>query len=275
MDLLKNMKKSIVFFDVDGTIWDYKQKIPDSTTEAVRRLREYGHYAFLCTGRTKATIRTKELLEIGWDGIVAGCGTYIEFMQEVLLNRHLSWESIQSLMPVMKEKGIGAFLEGDKKLYIDWDYYTGSDYAEGFRRELEEDCLPIEEADAASTINKISVEYLDLPHDEVVRVFGSEYDVIIHDFKNPDGSPLNVAEVVPKNFSKATGMKWICDYLEIDRENTYAFGDSANDIEMLRYAGYGVAMGNASEVTKQSADYVTTDMYEDGIWNGLKHVGLI
>ena len=275
MGVLEKMKKSIVFFDIDGTIWDYKQKIPDSTTEAVRMLREQGHYAFLCTGRTKATIRTRELLEIGWDGIVAGCGTYIEFQGEVLLNLHLSWESVKSLLPAMKAKGIGAFLEGDKKLYIDWDYYTGSDYAEGFQRELKEDCLAIEEADESSTINKISVEYLELPHEEVVSVFGEEYEVIIHDFKNPDGSPLNVAEILPKDFSKATGMKWVCDYLGIDRKDTYAFGDSANDIEMLKYAGFGVAMGNASEVTKQSADYVTTDMYEDGIWNGLKYAGLI
>lgn len=269
------MEKSIVFFDVDGTIWDYKQEIPESTVKAIRMLREQGHYAFLCTGRTKATIRRKELLEIGWDGIVAGCGTYIEFMKQVLLNCHLSWESVERLVPVMQEKGIGAFLEGDEKLYIDWAYYTGSEYAEGFRKELGSDCLPIEKADVTSTINKISVEYLDLPHEEVIRVFGGDYHVIIHDFKNPDGSPLNVAEIVPKDFSKATGMKWICDYLGIDREHTYAFGDSANDIEMLRFAGCGVAMGNASEITKASADYVTMDMYDDGIWHGLTHMGLI
>ena len=73
------MNKSIVFFDIDGTIWDYKQKIPDSTIKGIRTLRKNGHYAFLCTGRTKSTIRTKELMDIGWDGIVAGCGTYIEY----------------------------------------------------------------------------------------------------------------------------------------------------------------------------------------------------
>lgn len=269
------MNQSIVFFDIDGTIWDYKQHIPSSTVSGIRKLRENGHFAFLCTGRTKSTIRTKELLEIGWDGIIAGCGTYIEFKEEILFNRHLSWESVKKLVPAMKAKGIGAFLEGDEKLYIDWDYYTGSSYAEGFRAEMGADCLSIMDADHLSKINKISVEYLDLSHDEVISVFGNEYDVIIHDFKNPDGSPLNVAEILPKNYSKATGIHWICDYLGIEKQNTYAFGDSANDIEMLKYVTHGIAMGNASDITKQSADYVTTSMYEDGIWNGLKHMKLI
>ena len=270
-----NTEKSIVFFDIDGTIWDYKQKIPASTIDGIRKLRENGHYAFLCTGRTKSTIRAKELLDIGFDGIVAGCGTYIEFQNEILLNEHLAWSEIEKLIPAMKEKGIGAFLEGDKKLYIDWDYYTGSPYAESFREELGPDCISIMDANEAATINKISVEYLTLPHDEVIAVFGDKYDVIIHDFKNPDGTPLNVAEIMPKGYSKATGIAWICDHLGIDKKNTYAFGDSANDIEMLKYAAHGIAMGNASDITKENADYVTTDMMQDGIWNGLKKMKLI
>ena len=269
------MNKSIVFFDIDGTIWDYKQKIPDSTAEGIRKLRKNGHFAFLCTGRTKSTIRAKELLDVGFDGIIAGCGTYIEYDRHILFNRHLAWEEIDKLIPAMKSKGIGAFLEGDEKLYIDWDYYTGSPYAESFRAELGKDCLPIEKADQNATINKMSIEYLDLPDHEVVSVFGNSYDVIIHDFKNPDGSPLNVAEILPKGFSKATGIKWVCEKLSVPETETFAFGDSANDIEMLKFVEHGIAMGNASNITKESADYVTTSMNENGIWNGLKHFKLI
>lgn len=270
------MNKSIVFFDIDGTIWDYKNEIPASTVKGIQALHQNGHYAFLCTGRTKATIRARELLDIGFDGIIAGCGTYIEYHGEVLLNLLLPWSQIQDLVPAMKQKGIGAFLEGCDKLYIDWDYYEGSDYAESFRKELKEDCLPIEAVTKSSRINKISIEYLsNLPEQEVLDVFGKEYHVIIHDFTNPDGTPLNVAEIIPMGYSKATGIKWICNHLNIALENTYAFGDSANDIQMLEYVHCGVAMGNASETTKRIADYVTTDMYDDGIWNGLKHLGLI
>ena len=54
-----------------------------------------------------------------------------------------------------------------------------------------------------------------------------------------------------------------------------AFGDGGNDIEMLRYAGTGVAMGNADDAVKAAADYVTTSVDDDGIMNALKHFGLI
>lgn len=63
--------------------------------------------------------------------------------------------------------------------------------------------------------------------------------------------------------------------LDTDIEDTIAFGDSANDIGMLRAAGFGVAMGNSSEDVKLEADYVTTPVMEDGIWKACKHLELI
>lgn len=72
-------------------------------------------------------------------------------------------------------------------------------------------------------------------------------------------------EVAIKNFSKAQGLKIICDQLHIPREAVMAFGDSANDAQMLQYAGLGVAMGNASPELKAVADLITRSNNEDGI----------
>ena len=52
-------------------------------------------------------------------------------------------------------------------------------------------------------------------------------------------------------------------------------GDSINDVDMLQFAGCGIAMGNATEPAKEIADYVTTDIFEDGIWNAMAHMGLL
>lgn len=60
-----------VFFDIDGTLWDEHMQIPDSTRTAIRALRETGNYAFLCSGRSRANIRSEKLLELGFDGIIA------------------------------------------------------------------------------------------------------------------------------------------------------------------------------------------------------------
>ena len=72
------MKKA-VFFDIDGTLWNEHMQVPESTTKAIRELRNAGNYAFLCSGRSRSNIRSEKILGIGFDGIVAACGTHIEY----------------------------------------------------------------------------------------------------------------------------------------------------------------------------------------------------
>ena len=65
------------------------------------------------------------------------------------------------------------------------------------------------------------------------------------------------------------------DRLGFDLKDVYAFGDGLNDLEMLKAVGTGVAMGNGVPEAKEIADYITTDVSENGIWNGLKNLKLI
>ena len=84
-----------------------------------------------------------------------------------------------------------------------------------------------------------------------------------------------IIEAVPKGTSKATGIAWLCEHLNIAKEDTYALGDSINDLEMLGFVGHSIAMGNASQMAKDAAEYVTTHIHEDGVFNALKHYNLI
>ena len=86
--------------------------------------------------------------------------------------------------------------------------------------------------------------------------------MIVHE---PDG----ILEIGQAGHSKASGIERLCASLGIAKEDTYAFGDSANDVAQ------GIAMGNGTDVAKNAAEFVTTDIHKDGIWNGLKHYGLI
>lgn len=95
----------------------------------------------------------------------------------------------------------------------------------------------------------------------------SYYDYMIHD--------IPVTEFVPKGFHKGTGIARVCEILDMDIGDTFAFGDSANDIGLIRAAGIGVAMGNGSEDVKLEADYVTTSVTKDGIWNACRYFDLI
>jgi hydroxymethylpyrimidine pyrophosphatase-like HAD family hydrolase len=74
---------------------------------------------------------------------------------------------------------------------------------------------------------------------------------------------------------KASGMCLIADHLNCANEDIIAFGDGPNDIDMLEYAGIGIAMGNAGDVTKAAADMITDRIDEDGIYRALKKLELI
>lgn len=101
----------------------------------------------------------------------------------------------------------------------------------------------------------------------MIELLKDDYDFMVHG---------DVAmEVVPKGYSKASGIAFVCEKLGIDVKDTYAFGDSANDVDMLEFAGVGVAMGDGTDVAKEHADYVTRGLHEDGIYHALKHFALI
>ena len=94
------MSRKAVFFDIDGTLWDEHFVIPESTKEAIRKLRENGHLAFLCSGRTRAFIQDERLLALGFDGIVAGCGTWIEMDGKTLFYKKLEQELIEDTIHI-------------------------------------------------------------------------------------------------------------------------------------------------------------------------------
>ena len=76
-------------------------------------------------------------------------------------------------------------------------------------------------------------------------------------------------EVIPATINKGVGLRMACEAIGIDTSSVIAFGDSENDIEMLRVAGMGVAMGNAGEEVKKAADITTESNNENGIATAL------
>ena len=75
--------------------------------------------------------------------------------------------------------------------------------------------------------------------------------------------------------NKGGALKWLCTQLGADESDAYGFGDSLNDLSMMQACRTGIAMGNSERELKELADYVTTDLHEDGIWNAMKHFGII
>lgn len=261
------MKKA-VFFDIDGTLWDIKMQIPESTVTAIRTLRENGNYAFLCSGRSRANIQSKNLLDIGFDGIVAACGTSIEYRGKHIFEQLLSQEQIVHILETLKNYHIPAVLEGPEYIYVDPEEFLDDPYVIHLRKELKGQVAEIGTDLSKIVINKLSAEVNGADLELFMRDLGAEYNVIVHD----EGA---IIEISPCGYSKATGIEKVCEMLHISHEDTYAFGDSSNDLEMLSYVAHGIAMGNGTADAKQAAEYITSDIHADGIANGLRHYGLI
>ncbi len=260
------MKKA-VFFDIDGTLWDFHQKIPKSTIEAIKTLRANGNYAFLCSGRTKAFIHDGDLLGIGFDGIVAGCGTYVEMDGKVVENHVIDKDLLEETVSILKGYHMPLVLEGVHHLFVDEEDFYGDPFLKIMQDDMGENLRRITGDDTEWIVNKLSVNAVPEYTKDVIKRLGNDYEFLLH------GNEF--FEMVPLNYTKARGMETVCERLGIKTEDSFAFGDATNDIHMLKAAGTGIAMGNGTDGAKKAADYVTSDIWDDGIKNGLRHFGLI
>lgn len=263
------MKKAL-FFDIDGTIWDEKQRIPDSTREAFRRLKEQGHYLFISSGRTKVFIPEEQLMPLGFDGILAGCGTYGEFQGEVKFYHKIEQQEAKRINEFLQKLGAAYILEGRYYLYLDAERFPADSlFPQQMKADMGDSLIRVTGNEDRLEISKFCVNYLNekIHQQELVQELEKGYTVI-----HRGGDFM---EIVPKGFNKATGIQEICKILNIAHEDTYAFGDSTNDLDMLEFAAHSVAMGDGMQQAKEAAEYVTTGLWQDGIYCACQHYGLI
>ncbi len=258
---------ALVFFDIDGTLLNEKNQVPASAVAAIRQLRQNGHLAFLNTGRSKAGIHPY-ILNVQFDGIIAACGTYIEFKGQSLLCQTIDPRILDSLLPLVEANHIDALFEGPEHVYFEQLDQQGN--LRHYVRIFSE--LPgVIQLWGQYPVVANKMCYLLRPDSHIEPVLDflqQHFNVINH---HPD--PL--FEVLQTGYSKATGMQFILEHLGLPQERTFAFGDSLNDIEMLKFAQYGIAMGGSRNRVLLASDHVTSSASEDGIAEALRHFGLI
>ncbi len=263
--------KKIVFFDVDGTIvTDVSvgegKIIPESCKNAIRRAREKGNLCFINSGRPYSNIE-KYILEIGFDGIVSGCGTNIHIGDEDIFHITVEKDIAKKCYDLCEKYNITAFFEGrDKTYYIENGYNVP--WLDEFADEIQKQgSIVIKEIDDSFTFDKFCAF-----HDakNVVTEFIEEmkkyFSVIIRDD--------TFVELVPKECSKGNAIKKVCEYYNLPIEQTYAIGDSLNDLEMFNATANSIGMGNGKAV-HEYVSFVTKDILDDGIEFALKHFSII
>ena len=264
------MDKKIIFFDIDGTILDEEtNKIPESTLKAIEMLKANGHLAIINTGRTKAIL--PELIKnSGFNGFIYGCGTHIECNGQVLLDNKLGHALSKEIALDFKEFNLDGIGEGREFIYLDETSNIKNAEALRLTIELPKEGFPFK---SLSKLDELSFDkfVIFLNEDSNFEGFYNKHNDKFDFIKRSD----DFYEVVPKGFSKATGIEYLINHLNIPHENTFAIGDSTNDLSMLEYAHNSIAMGNSHKDLLPLVSYVTTHIKEDGIYNALKHYNLI
>ena len=250
------------FFDVDGTLLSFKtHDVPASTRRALDALRAAGIKVFVATGRVFRML--PESVNHGFDGYVTLNGQVCFDDQGEFRHQSIDRAGVERVVEQV-EAGLyealfmtedDSFISGHSPRVLHNERHCGLVYQERDPRSA----LDLEIMQMCAFVGE---------PDERVVTEGNPYVVTARwcdDF----------CDVIPAGGGKPEGVRAMCERFGFTLDEAVAFGDGGNDISMLQAVGTGVAMGNAGDDVKAAADYVTTDVDDDGIWNACKHLGLI
>lgn len=274
----------IVFLDVDGTICDYENRIPESAKLAIRAARAKGNRVYMCTGRSKAE-NPPELTAIGFDGMIGGNGSYVEDGGVVVMHQLITKEQCRHIVDWLHGRGLEFYLESNSGLFA----------SEHFR----EAARPVlrlyagrKGVEGADTLGTDDVMHGMVYGGELVRDDVNKVSFILSSYQDhldsieefPDlkagtwggaGETALFGDLGVKGITKAHAVKVLLEHLGACREDTIAFGDAKVDIPMFQACATSVCMGSGGDEAKAAAGYVTDAVDEDGLLHAFEHLGLV
>lgn len=266
-----------LFFDIDGTLYDPNAALPPSAKQALELTRAAGNQVIICTGRSLFQIPAE--LRGLCDGLVASTGAYVEAGGKILYEHFMPREETEHILDYFRGKG--GYIQFQTETGLIMTQYAWDRSLERFTRlkrppevihMLLSSAKITEDRNAYRNVKKAVFFDTNLPFEAVEQEFMGKMDAVpMSFFPATAGS----GELTCLGINKSFGMARYLEAMQIPRERVYAFGDGFNDMDMLDFAGVGVAMGNAVPQLKEMADFVTKSVTEDGIYHALAHFGLL
>ena len=257
----------IMFFDIDGTLMEDSSShyVPESTVKALKLAHEAGNLLYVNTGRPVINV-DDDVRILGFDGYICGCGSYIECNGEELFYHTNPKQVCQQMVQLVRDCDAAPLYERRDAFYFDPEC-----------RELEfvkviRDTFRMQEKNVWRSVNDA-----DFSFDKFVIAYDDKTDLerfktgIAENFVYIDRGK-GFGEMAQKNCSKKTGMDFVLNYYGLQKSDAYAIGDSLNDLPMFEGAGISIAMGNGEKLIPY-ADYVTADLWHDGIYQAMEYFG--
>ena len=276
------MNQKLIFLDIDGTLCVPGSNVPPtSALEAIREARAAGHLVFLCTGRNLGML--SPLLQYGFDGVVGSSGGYVTCGDTVIYDCPMTPEQQETAMEVLNRNGVFRTVECRDRSYTDEGFKEflkekarrdSNSEVLRWREQIEKDLgiRPMSEYKGDPIYKMVLMCENRSQLDEPVAVLSEDFAIVIQD----DTSKGYVnGEMVLRCFDKGQAVRRVCDHFGLPLSDTFGYGDSMNDLEMIEVVGHSVVMANGSETLKAMADEVCPAVDADGLYASFRHNGLI
>ena len=253
----------VVFLDVDGTLLSQTTRcVPPSARRAVQRLRERGVRVVLATGRHPIELDGADFSDMAFDGYATANGQMcLDGSRKLFAGNPIRSEAARALVEMFVRREVLLWLFGEDTSYINVH---------------NEELLAMA---AATSIYVPKVRGYDgMTVYQAVALVREHADAMLA--ARLPGCKLqrwavDGVDIIAVDGGKVEGLKTFLDRFGCTREECVAFGDQGNDLDMLRFAGVGVAMGNGSDAVKAAADLVAPTVDEDGVARVLGELGLL
>lgn len=265
-----NSDKKLVVLDIDGTLVNSKKEITPLTLEYLLKIQEEGHIVALASGRPypglAQFVEKLKLKEYGGyalsfnGGKVVSCSDMKTVFEKPIPNRYA-----KIIYDYAIEKGIGMVT------YKDDTVITGTRIDEYMEYEARLNFMKLEKVDDfLSYVDFDMTKCLLSAESKLAEKCEKELAKLLAPDLNVFRSEPYFIEVTRKGVDKAESIEKLLEVVGMKREQTICCGDGFNDLTMVKYGGIGVAMGNAQQIVKDAADYITGSCDEDGLVEVIK-----
>lgn len=257
-------EKHLIALDLDGTLLTNKKVISQKTKRVLEKAREQGHMVMIATGRP---FRSSEMYyhELNLDTpIVNFNGAFVHHpkdnsfgMYHSPLDIKVAKEIVESCLSFDFHNIIAEIMDD---IYFHYhDEKLIDIFALGKPNVTTGDLRESLNGSPTSLLIHTNEDEINNIRNHLAEVHAEVID------QRSWAAPFHVIEIIRTGLNKASGLKRASEFLRIPQERIIAFGDEDNDLEMIEYAGYGIAMGNAIDSLKNIAHDVTLTNEEDGI----------
>lgn len=255
------MYDAIVFFDLDGTLFDDQKNVLPSSIDAIKQMSKNNILSVISTGRNVFEVQYV-LDETGLDTIVSANGSYVQYQGKKLHQEVIPEEVLDEFTDYANQ-------QGDPVGYFNNRGFRLSQANEATKENFK--LLRLDAKVDPDFYHREKINFMNVFNEDKEEQYQERFKGVLSLVRN---NP-RALDTMNAGVSKRTGIQILLEAAHLENVHTYAFGDQLNDLQMFDMVDTPIAMANGHELAKEKAAFVTTSNMDDGIVNGLKHFNLV